>query len=276
MDKLAGTFSKRSEFDKARASLDRLNLPYTVLSPDPGFAKVGVPSLVLDEDAHKALYQRLGNGFTCSGWVRHRLPGIAVPAEDPRGYEDDVFGEAAVMVLAPCVADMTKIRLIAHISGDLRGVFPYMNAVMREASYNAAGPTFTFMDGYRMISIYARRIAVAKADEIVDAWRMLEMIRRRANEVWQRRHEIDPSYERRERPPALEIYRRLPRTNCQACGERTCMAFAIRLHMGELPADKCRPVFTAQFAFLKDALLEICSALGVADDAPQSQETPRG
>jgi ArsR family metal-binding transcriptional regulator len=263
--RLVGTFPRRSEFDKAKTGLDALGLPYEAISPDPGFAKVGVPALVLDEDAHKALYARHPNDFTCSGWVDYRPAGIAVPAEGPSDYQEDVFGQAAIMVLASCVADMTKIRLIAHLSGDLTEVFPYMNAVMREASYNRAGPTFTFMDGYRMISIYPRRIAVAKADEIVDGWRTLEAIRRRANEVSQRRNEIEPSYEMREKPPALEIFKRLPRTNCRVCGEQTCLAFAIRVYMGELPVGRCRPVFAGEFARMKDALMEICAGLGVVD-----------
>jgi ArsR family metal-binding transcriptional regulator len=271
MGRLSGTFPRRSEFDKAKIGLDALGLPYVVVSPDPGFAKVGVPALVLDEDAHKAFYARHPHDFTCSGWVEYRPAGIVVPGEAPGVYAKDVFGSAAVMVLAPCVADTTKIRLIAHLSGDLTEALPYMNATMREASYNRTGPTFTFMDGYRMISIYPRRIAVAKADEIVDGWRTLEAIRRRANEVWQRRGEIEPSYEMREKPPALEIFKRLPRTNCKACGEQTCLAFAIRVYMGDLPAGRCKPVFAGESGHLKDALVEICAGLGVAAEASQEQ-----
>jgi len=168
------------------------------------------------------------------------------------------------VVLAPCVADLTKIRLIAHTSGNMAEAFPYMNAEMREASYNAKGPTFTFMDGYRMISMYPQRIAIAKADEIVDGWRTLEMIRCRVNDAWARRAQIEPCYEMREKPPALEIFKRLPKTNCRACGERTCLAFAVRVWMGELPASKCAPVFQGEFGHLKDALVEICMGLGAA------------
>ena len=265
MGKLTGTFPRRGEFAKAKSGLDACGLPYEVVSPDPGFAKVGVPALVLDEDVHKALYARHPNGFTCSGWVEYRAASVVVPTDVPADDEEDVFGEAAVMVLASCVADMMRIRLIAHLSGDLGEVFPYMNAVMREASYNEAGPTFTFMEGYRMIAMYPRRIAVAKADEIVDGWRTLEAVRRRANEVWRRRGQIEPSYEMREKPPALEIFKRLPRTNCRACGEQTCLAFAIRVYMGELPVGRCLPVFDGEFGRLKDALVEICAGLGVAE-----------
>ena len=265
MDKLTGAFPQRGEFEKAKAVLDGLRLPYEAISPDPGFARVGAPALVVDEAAHRALYARGATAFVCSGWVDYRPASIAVPTEVAGDGGEDVFGRAAVMVLAQCVADAARIRLIAHLSGDLTEVFPYLNAVMREASYNQAGPTFTFMDGYRMISMYPRRIAVAKADEIVDGWRTLEAIRRRANDVWRRRGEIEPSYEMREKPPALEIFKRLPRTNCKMCGQTTCLAFAVRVYLGELPVDRCLPVFGGEFGRLKDALMEICAGLGVAE-----------
>jgi len=258
------TFPTRLEFQKAKARLDAAGLPYEMVSPDPGYSKVGAPALVVDTEARAALADGRDDPVLCAGFVDYRPAGMPVPAEPPRGFEEDVFAGAAVVVLAPCVADLTKIRLIAHTSGDMSKVFPYMNAEMREASYNAKGPTFTFMDGYRMISMYPQRIAVAKADEIVDGWRTLEMIRRRVNDTWARRAQIEPCDEMREKPPALEIFKRLPKTNCRACGERTCLAFAVRVQMGELPASKCLPVFQGEYGRLKDALVEICLGVGAA------------
>ena len=169
------------------------------------------------------------------------------------------------MVLAPCVADETKIRLIAHISGDLTEVFPYLNTEMKQGSYNRHGPTFTFMDAYRMVSLYPHRITVAKADELVDAWRTLEAIRQRVNQTWARRASIAPSYEMREKPPALEIFKRLPRTNCGVCGEATCLAFAVKVWQGSASPSACKPVFSGDHEHLKDALMEICKGLGVSE-----------
>jgi len=267
MGKLVTTFPVLGEFEKAQRALDDLRLPYEILRPDPAYARIGAPAIVTDSEARTALASHHRDGFTCSGWVDFRPSAATVPQQAPPGFREDVFGEARLMVLAPCVADLTKIRLVAHLSGDLTEVFPYMNAVMREASYNRAGPTFTFMDAYRMISVYPRRITVAKADGIVDGWRTLEAIRRRANDVWQRRDEIDPSYEMREKPPAVEIFRRLPRTNCRACGEQTCLAFAIRVYMDEVPVGRCKPVFAGEFQRLKGALVEICAGLGAEPPA---------
>ncbi len=255
------TFADREEFEKAHVRLDAHGVPFEMVSPDPGYRLVGVPALVTEAEGRVALTPRGAAEVISAGWVEYRPARIAVPEAEPPFYDEDVFGEARIMVLAPCVADATKIRLIAHLTGDLTGVFPYLNAEMKEACYNARGPTFTFMDAYRMVSMYARRIAVAKADEIVDGWRTLEMIRRRVNETWARRAHIEPCYEMRQKPPALEIFKRLPGTNCRACGEATCLAFAVRVHAGEAEVSRCQPVFGGEYGHLREALLEVCQAV---------------
>lgn len=262
--KVLTTFPTGDEFDKAKARFDRFPLSVDIISPDPGYDLVGVAALAMESEARAQLAARGPGDLFSSGWVDYRPAAVPVPSEPPRSFAEDVFGRAAIMVLAPCVADATKIRIIARISGDLTEVFPYLNAEMKQACYNVNGPTFTFMDGYRMISMYAHRIAVAKADEIVDAWRTLEMIRCRVNEVWARRGEIEPCYEMREKPPALEIFKRLPRTNCGQCGELTCLAFAVKVHGGDVSVSDCSPVFERDFGDLREALLEVCRGLGVA------------
>jgi ArsR family metal-binding transcriptional regulator len=83
------------------------------------------------------------------------------------------------------------------------------------------------------------------------------------NEVWARRDAIAPSFELRRRPPALEVYKRLPGTNCGQCGEATCTAFAWAVWRGDAAPRRCLPVFEGERGDLKDALLSICSGLGL-------------
>jgi ArsR family metal-binding transcriptional regulator len=265
LDNIVIAFPKQSEFEKAKVRLLKLSLPFDVLNPAPGYRLVGSSALVMSSDTMREVYSNAPNEFISSGWLEYRPAGIAVPDEEPPEYDDDIFGIAAVMVLALCVADRTKIRIIAHISKDISPAFPFLNAEMKEASFNPVGETLTFMDGYRMVSLYPHRITVAKADELVDAWRTLDMIRRRVNDVWARRSEITPSYEKRTRPPALEILKRLPMTNCRACGEQTCTAFAVRVWQGEITVSHCTAVFSGEFSHLREALVEICSGLGVGE-----------
>jgi ArsR family metal-binding transcriptional regulator len=227
---------------------------------------VGVPALVLESEDYGALRARYDSSFTCSGWVGYRPSRLSVPDEPPTAFEQDVFGRAAVMVLARCMADGARLRLVAHLTGELSEALPYLNAEMPRACYSPGGPALSFMEGHRMVCVYSRRIAVAKADDLVDAWRCLESIRCRANAVWARRDRIQPFHGTRARPPALEIYNRLPKTNCGECGEKTCMAFALRLWGGEASPARCTPAFEGKFRHLKAALREICAALGVTED----------
>jgi ArsR family metal-binding transcriptional regulator len=261
--KILTTFATAGEFEKAKRVLESESLPHTLIMPRPGFSYVGLPALVIEEEDRGKLLGGGHGAFSTSGWVDYHKPSQSVPGSNPPVYEEDVFGIVAIMVLQPCTADLTKLRTTAHFSGDLAPVFPYMNALMRDASYNAYSQTFTFMEGHRMIALYPHRVAIAKTNDIVDTWRVIEMLRVSFNECWKKRADITPSNELRKRPPALEIYYRLPKLNCGECGEKTCMAFALQLWSGQVVLTKCKPVFGGTHGHMKEALVEICGGLGV-------------
>lgn len=259
------TFPTIGEFEKAAGFAGELGIPYTLISPAPAYNLVGVPAIVIEENDRDRFIGGSGPRFSTSGWVDYSPASLQVPSVEPPVFEEDKFGHAAIMVLRPCMADGKKLRITAHLSGDLTGVFPYMNAIDKHSFYNAKAHTFTIMDGQRFISLYPRRIGIAKTDDIVDTWRVLEWLRVRFNECWRDRAGITPSDAFRKRPPALEIYSRLPKSNCGACGESTCMAFAFRLWSGKGRVVECKPVYEGVEMRLKEALTEICSGLGVGD-----------
>jgi ArsR family metal-binding transcriptional regulator len=264
-------FPQKSEFEKMKSGLNAHNLRYEIINSEPGYSLVGSPALAIEQEVWAAFSQDGFDNYVYSGWVEYQPSKIEVPVNHPPQFETDLFGKTSIMIVAPCIADTTKIRLIAHISGDLTEVFPYLNTEMKEGCYNSNGPIFTFMEQYRMITLYPRKIAIAKADEIVDGWRTLEKIRLKVNNIFLRRASIEPSYEMRQKPPALEIYKRLPGLSCGKCGQKTCMAFALTLWSGNTVPSLCKPIFEGEFSHLKDAFLEICAGLGIAnDDLPKS------
>ena len=256
------TFPRLSVWEKAKQRLESLSIPFKAIQAGIGYRHVGTVLLTTTAGGRSAICE--DTTITTSGWVDASLHGSQLSTLEPEQFQEPVFESAHIMVLAPCIADIARIRIIAHIHGDMTGVLPYLNAEMPGAFYNPNGPTLMFMDGYRMVVLYPHRISVAKADDVVDAWRTLEMIRLRANRVWSRRSEIVPSNEMRRKPPALEIYKRLPGTNCRQCGEKTCMAFALRLWCGEVRPNDCLPIFEGEYGHLKEAFLEICMGLGMA------------
>lgn len=264
MGRVVTTFARGEDFEEALRGLEAHGLPFEVITPAPAYAMVGVSAIVMDEEVRATLAAAGCDLPAASGWVTQRRAAAAVPAAEPPVFGEDVFGRAAVMILASCSADEDKIRIIAHISGDMSGAFPYLNAEVKHASYNAAGETLTFMEGYRLITLYPHRIAVAKADDIVDAWRVLESVRCRISDAWARRADIEPSYAMRRRPDALEIYARLPGINCGGCGLATCLAFAMRVQGGHVAVNLCKPVFGGAHGTLRDALVEVSAGMAGA------------
>jgi ArsR family metal-binding transcriptional regulator len=83
---------------------------------------------------------------------------------------------------------------------------------------------------------------ITVVQDISEAQPVFAHVREVINDTWERRSEITPRDEPRARASALEVYRLLPRTNCGACGEKTCMAFAVKLTSGAARLYECPPL----------------------------------
>ena len=79
------------------------------------------------------------------------------------------------------------------------------------------------------------------------------------NRTWERRSEITPDYETRHHPPLMTVYKLLPHTNCEQCGEPTCYSFAIKLVASQLTIADCAPLFEPHQAEKLSALQAIVS-----------------
>ena len=262
------TFPNQVEYNRARALLDGLELPYEVLEPDPGYLAVAVPGIVLGEDAMRELARRGTGELVCSGWAPYRPTAAPVDGGKPGDFDDDIVGTTAAMVFAACITDQKGVRMLAHLSGDLTDVFPYLNSEMPAARFNPKGPSLTFMERHRLVTLYPRRVAIAKADDLRDAWRLLALVRRQANETWARRATIAPSYEARRPATLFEIVKCLPRTNCGECDEPTCTAYAAALLNGQTTLERCRPLWTGEYAHLREAVVDLCAGLEMPETQP--------
>lgn len=197
-----------------------------------------------------------------------------------RDYEEEFFKRAqdykpseacgeflksiTLCYVAPCIADEKKIRLIAYFSCDISEILPYLNAVIKGASYNKHASILTFPKLRRLINLYNIKIAIAKADDIIDAWQVLNELKALINETYKNRDKIKPNYEEKVKVTALQIYGWLPKTNCKSCGEATCLAFAVKLLLGEEKLENCRPLFTEEkFLENKKIMQDLIEALGL-------------
>jgi ArsR family metal-binding transcriptional regulator len=198
-----------------------------------------------------------------------------------RDYEADFFKRAqeysilessgeflksiTLCYVAPCMADERKIRLIGYFNRDITEILPYINAVIQGCSYNKCASTLTYAKERRLINLYNIKITIAKADDIIDAWHILDEVKTLLNKTYENKASIKPNYEEKVKVTALQIYGWLPKSNCKACGEATCLAFACRFLQGEQKLSKCVPLSTeSKFSENNKIMHEMAVALGVA------------
>ena len=139
-----------------------------------------------------------------------------------RGYRKEISRPS-------CNPGFQSVHCIAHLQDDIRDVLPYLHAELGGTEYIREPPSVTFKVHGKLISIYTDRIAVNALRDETEADKILEWLTREINDIWQRRDEIKPSTASAPKPQILKILKRLPKTNCGECGQKTCMVFATLL-----------------------------------------------
>ncbi len=163
--------------------------------------------------------------------------------------EDDLLWHGFTIThVLDCIADPTKNRIVAELSDDISPVFPYLNATLPTLMYITGADTVTLKREWRILTFYPRVAVMAKVDGAQDATAQLVWFRDLCNNTWRRRADIVPLYERRKLLGHLDVYRLLPRLNCGACGEATCIAFAVGLLAGRHQLADCRDLQDERFA----------------------------
>lgn len=168
--------------------------------------------------------------------------------------------------ILPCIADETKIRAIVELGGDLSEIMPYLNAVLPRGIYNHTERMLTFMKGEVMITLYPHQVTMAKAQDESHAGEIMAWLKDLVDATYEKRAEIEPSYEQGARLKAVDIYKLLPgainKRYCKQCGEPTCLVFTAKLVSEEVNIARCRLLFTKEFEEKRRMLLEILRAAG--------------
>lgn len=154
-------------------------------------------------------------------------------------YRVEIFNSA-------CNPGAMAVHCFAHLDQDVGEALPYLNTVLGGFEYLQDPPSVTFKAQGKLITVHSRRIAVNALKDEAEARKIVEWLKREINDAWQNREGIVPSFKGAPRPQLIEILKRLPRTNCRACGEPTCMVFAARLAEGAKGIEACPPLTDAQ------------------------------
>ena len=141
-----------------------------------------------------------------------------------------------------CNPGAQTLHCFAHLEEDIGDSLPYLNAELGGFSYTKDPPSVTFKSQGKLITIHARKIAINALKDEEEAKKIIEWLKREINMVWEKRAEIEPSYESASRPSIIEILKLLPKTNCKECGQLTCMVFASMVAEGAKGPEDCPPL----------------------------------
>jgi len=165
----------------------------------------------------------------------------------------------------PCEPGAERYAARAHLTADISAVLPYLNATLRGAVYLPAATALTWKKGGHNIAFHAHEIATSNVEDRAGAEKEIRGLVDLVNRTWQRRAEITPDTHTRQRPAPMAIFKLLPQTNCQQCGEPTCFTFALKLAAAQKKLAACPPLteppYAANLAAL-EAMLVDAPAIG--------------
>ncbi|MBI4767968.1 MAG: Fe-S cluster protein [Deltaproteobacteria bacterium] len=153
-----------------------------------------------------------------------------------------------------CNPGAMAVHCFAHLDQDVSEAIPYLNTVLGGFNVTREPPSVTFRSQGKLITVHGDKIAINALKDETEARKIVEWLKREINEAWDKRGEIEPSYESLPRPQVMPILKLLPKTNCRQCGEPTCMVFAVSVTEGVKGVEDCPPLTEENQKKLKEYL----------------------
>lgn len=117
-------------------------------------------------------------------------------------------------------------------------------------------------EGDHVITTQMEHNAIWRPLKMLESQRNIKISILDFNDTAEHMDEIEPLYESKRRPHPLQLYRWLPQINCGQCGEKTCIAFAALLSVGQQKIDRCTPLFADDYHEQREVILNLVEILG--------------
>ena len=171
---------------------------------------------------------------------------------------DALVESIALVRTMPCLAEPGKIIVVGRPDRPIAEVEPFLNALLPNViTYNPGAGVMTLRRKPGFITLYPDQVMITQVRDVQEGLELLAALRDLLNQVWERRTEIAPRAAPRRQARPLDVYALLPGTNCRACGEATCMAFAFALIQGQRQPAECPSLADPTFAAQHQALMNM-------------------
>jgi ArsR family metal-binding transcriptional regulator len=264
-------FPNQRSFDLASEVAGAANCGLAVLEPAE-FCRGLTPSSIVVSGGAKGFTDELrARRIPVSGMIVYQAFGKDVPeAPPPDGRWREILGDLTIASVRPSLTDPLKLRIEIALSTNLGPIIPIMARLIRGGAYRSEGPILAFEEEHRLICMSPDRLVFSRVDDLLDIWIMLRCAVDLVLAAWDRRLSIKPDTSPRQGIGAIEIFKRLPATNCRRCNNPNCMEFATGLLTGRCRVDQCAPLLEADPKYL-ESLLWLMRAIGLSTDNQEGQ-----
>ncbi len=140
--------------------------------------------------------------------------------------------------LLPCIADPSKLRVIANMTPPLGGALKILEPLFPRGRYLDRTGSLIIQKEEIIITVYSSgKVGMGMIKNESEAREVLENLRTTINEAISKG--VAPAPREKIKVEIMDIYKYLPQTNCGNCGEQGCYSFAIRLMAGEITLEGC-------------------------------------
>jgi ArsR family metal-binding transcriptional regulator len=167
-----------------------------------------------------------------------------------------IAGYTTEWVRISCGSASGAPDIVIHLEDDLSEAIPYLNTVFGGFQYTREPRSVSFRLNGKLVVVHPRKICISAPGDQREGELLIEWLRDKINDTWERREEIEPRFDSAASPQVLEILRCLPRTNCGLCGEKTCMVFASQAAKGGKAPEDCPALAGEQKAKLTQYLAQ--------------------
>ncbi len=138
-----------------------------------------------------------------------------------------------------CSPNSESVHCVAHLDQDISEILPYLNTTLGGADYITSPPSLTLKRDGKSVILHAREIFISAVKDDEEADTILEWLQKQILETWEKRDEIEPTFDPPPAPEWLKILKLLPKTNCNKCGQPTCTVFALNAAKGAGGPENC-------------------------------------
>jgi ArsR family metal-binding transcriptional regulator len=163
-----------------------------------------------------------------------------------------LVNKVTIKNIRPCIATEGKVRVLMQLDSPLGDVISSLVTMYPpgKVNYVEKKKILTLSIYGRLITLYpSGKVTMNKTLDKEDAIEIITDVMKAINQAYDNLESSTDSKatEKVESQDIsqigpMDIYNCLPQTDCEECGEKTCMAFSFKVLSGDKPLDECLPL----------------------------------